>query len=259
MLEPANVLKGDGSMYEDEVSELLPKIDTFRVPADRSKLDVPHPDKRYVPSSKTSFKERAKRTLTLKNGRRSLENGSHEGQRHEKARSGISKPQQALINNDAFDSARVVAQEPPSIGDNRGSSAKDNIIAVASAVVHPKEAIKTKVTKTAAEKISRAQRPILSFEEDRRFLNAHEDLSARHCNGDETAFQQEQRLRVELDRIEDQRASLSAGWTLGHQVHRVRVVQNQYAKFPEKAAFEERDSENNLVRIRWEKYIGYVS
>ncbi|KAL9622966.1 MAG: hypothetical protein Q9160_002684 [Pyrenula sp. 1 TL-2023] len=258
MLESANALKGDGSMYEDEVSELLPKVDTFHVPADQSKFHATNAYEVDVADTRSSFKERAKRTLAFKNGRRSIE-GSQQESRYEKASVEISKSRQALINTDAFDSARIVAQKPPSIGENHGSSVKDNIKAVASTVAHPKEAIKTKVAKTAAEKLSRAQRPILSLEEDRHFLDLHEKISTQHCNGQETAIQQEQRLRDELDQIKDQRASLNAGWTLGHQVNRVRVVQNQYTRFPEKAAFEERDSENKLVRIRWEKYIGYIA
>lgn len=258
MVEAVHSLKEDVSIPETQVGKTLPKPNASDVPSDNGKASL---NKSHAPHnniSKNSFKERAKRKFSLAVSRHDLEAPSHSSRASDGNESQSLKVEQSLLNDPAFNPARIVSQKPPSLSEDNESTLKDSVKAVATIVAHPKEAIRSKATRTAAEKISRAQRPVISPAQDRHFLELHENLSRSHSGFNEAPNEQEQHLRAELNQAEDQRASLKTAWTIGRQVDRVRVVQNIYSKFPDKSAFEERDEDNKLVRVKWEKYIGYV-
>lgn len=76
----------------------------------------------------------------------------------------------------AFNPSHVMSKKSPDIH-GIATSPKKAMKSIGSAIAHPKDTIKSKITTSAAGKMSRAQRPFLSPEADREFLEAHDDLS----------------------------------------------------------------------------------
>lgn len=171
---------------------------------------------------------------------------------------------QQLHNDPAFNPAQIRPSTSEHL-DGPHSSPKRALKSVATAITHPKNTIKDKMTKTAAGKLSGAQRPYLSPEADREFLQAHDNLSqvtsrrASSKASDNDTDDAAGKARREVEKLEDHRQSLKAGWTTSRHVDRVRVVQNMLPPFPNRESFVERDPAGNNVRYRWEKFIGYVS
>lgn len=259
MLESTGSAKEDVFTREEEVKESQNSNSFDEQPHDSRKPNPNGFHDSHAIISRNSFKERAKRKFSLTDPSHEPETTSRPP--HTTLRKTLTdlNPPQDLLHDPAFNSAQIVSQKPPALSNNNESTLKDNVRAVATVVAHPKEAIKAKATKAAAGRISRAQRPVISPEEDRQLLDLHENLSRHQSNIDGSTTEQEQQLRSELKHIEDHRASLSTAWTVGRHVDRVRVTKNRFTSFPDRSAFEERDAEGNIVRIRWEKYIGYVS
>ena len=194
------------------------------------------------------------RTLLSMDGETSLD--SEEEALHHVARQVHEDP--------AFNPAQMVAGDPPRV-EGQQPSPKKALKSVASAIIHPRDTIKDKMTRTAAGKLSGAQRPYLSPEADREFLQAHDNLSQLASRGgsrqvsENDTDETEDQAREKVEKLESHRRSLKVGWTTGRHVDRVRVVQNMLPPFPDHEYFVERDGANNYVRYQWEKFIGYVS
>ena len=223
-------------------------------------------------STKRSHARSLSKTLTQKAKRKLSLSQSHHGQSNSLEsldKNGLKSSQhmtlESKVSHDpAFNPAHVLSHPPPPLGKHQGD-VKDDLKSIATAIVHPVESVKSRATRTAAGKMSKVQRPFLSPEEDRQFLSKHEELSRvasprsswAQQSGEEQD-QEEAALRIQLEDLEDHRSSLEAAWNLGRHVDRVRVVRNKVPNFPVKASFEERDEKGNVVRRKWEKYVGYV-
>ena len=136
---------------------------------------------------------------------------------------------------------------------------------IAKAIAHPKEAIKSKVTRTTASKLSSIQKPHLSQKADIEFLDAHDNLSraqstqaSRQVSSDEDGDDEETaHYRKKVEILEAHRESLRVAWTTGH-IERVRVVPKRHFEFPKKEAFIERNDRGEFIRYRWEKWLGHI-
>lgn len=141
-----------------------------------------------------------------------------------------------------------------------------NLRAVAAGIMHPKQGIKGKATRSTAGRLSRMERPYLSRTMDMEFLEAHDHLSRAQSLTSSTRNTSEEEpnlwgddCKERVEQLEAQRESLRAAYTTSRLVHRVRVVPKRHINLPETKRFEVRDSQGKYVGYDWLKWIGYVS
>ncbi|ERF70939.1 hypothetical protein EPUS_06724 [Endocarpon pusillum Z07020] len=168
----------------------------------------------------------------------------------------------------AFNPSLVLDQSPPKLTKADRSTVKSELKSVAQSLVHPRQTIQGKATRSAAAKISRAQRPFLSAEQDRNLLAAHDELdrlaSSRSSTRAQTSAEsgaessgEEKGAKQKVEKLEEQRSSLQVAWTLGRHVDRVKVVQ---ARVPESRSwdnFVEKTPSGERGRFQWERWLGY--
>ncbi len=170
------------------------------------------------------------------------------------------------INADpAFNPSKLIKKKRLTIGGAAGK-ALGSIQTVAETVTHPIESIKSKATRTTAGNLSQAERPYLSQKADLEFLKAHVNLSrakssrsSRHNTSDDEQDPVEDEFREKVEELEAHRESLRVAWTTSRHIGRVRVVPKEHMDFPDDQAFLEKDDRGNVVRYKWEKWLGYVS
>ena len=132
-------------------------------------------------------------------------------------------------------------------------------------VIHPKDAIKSKVTKTTAGQLSKAERPYLSQKADLEFLQAHDNLKwfessspSRHGDSDDGFESVVGKHKHKIREMEEHRESLQVTWTTSRHVRRVRVVPKHHINFPEDSFFVKRNKNGTVIRYDWLKWLGYV-
>lgn len=114
-----------------------------------------------------------------------------------------------------------------------------NLQAVAAGVMHPKQGVKGKATRSTAGRLSRIERPYLSKNMDIELLEAHDNLSwaqsmassAREISKEE-ADPWSDDCKERVQQLEARRESLRAAYTTGRLVQRVRVVPKRHMDFP---------------------------
>ncbi|KAL9006589.1 MAG: hypothetical protein Q9188_000626 [Gyalolechia gomerana] len=139
-----------------------------------------------------------------------------------------------------------------------------NLRAVAAGIMHPKQGIKGKATRSTAGRLSRMERPYLSRTMDMEFLEAHDHLSRAQSLTSSTRNTSEEEpnlwgddCKERVEQLEAQRESLRAAYTTSRLVHRVRVVPKRHINLPGTKRFEVRDSQGKYVGYDWLKWIGY--
>lgn len=173
-----------------------------------------------------------------------------------------------------------------------GNFAKRKVTAIA----HPKRAAKQRFQSKTAAKLSKATRPYISKESDREYLEAHDELFKaesenrhhkeeekirRRSEGSWISVNQDERQRPEIDttetesvqgidacgtqkhkinKLEAHRESLAVAWITGRHIKRVRLSPSYVVDYPRRddEQFLERDETGNVVRFKWERYIGKV-
>ena len=132
-------------------------------------------------------------------------------------------------------------------------------------IMHPKDAIKSKATKTTAGQLSKIERPYLSQKSDLAFLQAHDDLKraegtspSGHAISDKEMDFIIGKHKGRIRDMEAYRESLRAAWTTSRHIRRVRVVPKRHLNFPENQYFVERDKEGNFLQYGWLRWLGYV-
>ena len=141
----------------------------------------------------------------------------------------------------------------------------NNIKSLGTAIVHPIDATKSKATRTTAGQLSKAERPFLSQNADKEYLQAHDNLkraeslgSSKQGMSDEEQASIVETHRHKIREIEAHRDSLRAAWTTSHHVRRARVVPRSHIDFPDGEYFVEKGKDGGLVRYDWLKWLGYV-
>ncbi|KAI9834551.1 MAG: hypothetical protein M1819_002927 [Sarea resinae] len=129
---------------------------------------------------------------------------------------------------------------------------------VGAAIIHPKQSIKNKATRSTAGYVSRAQHPQLSQKADLEFLKAHSEQrkAAEETGGREPSKQNDGKEAVEA--LEDHRERIRVAWTTSRHVDRVRVVPKGQFKCPKISEFTEKDENGNIIRYDWSKWLGYM-
>ena len=132
----------------------------------------------------------------------------------------------------------------------------------ATTVAHPRQATKSKFTRTTAGQLSKMHK--LDQEADLDLLDAHEDLenaessrsSGHTLSDDEDVNSLAEGRRAKVEALEAHRESTRVAWITG-QIERVRVVPKRHLEYPQRSAFVERDGHGSVVRYQWEKLLGY--
>ena len=139
----------------------------------------------------------------------------------------------------------------------------DVVKSVGSNVVHPRKAIKSKVTRTTAGKLSKPHRPFLTQGADVEFLQAHEDLekaesarSSRRASFDSDSVYGHHKDKI--DRMKANRDSLKIAWTTSRHVFRVRVTPKRQWPYPERSAYTEKDEDGKHKRFDWLSWMGQL-
>lgn len=134
---------------------------------------------------------------------------------------------------------------------------------IATTVVHPKRAIKSKATRTTAGQLSKAERPFISKKADLEFLQAHDRLShaessrsSRQVTSDSEVDDVTTGYREKIKEMQEHRESLRAAWTTSRHVQRVRVVPKRHMEYPDRKFFTRKDSEGE--HFDWLSWLGYV-
>ncbi|MCJ1335925.1 hypothetical protein MMC09_001199 [Bachmanniomyces sp. S44760] len=198
---------------------------------------------------------------------------------HSDASSKISSPMPASMSLDhenedilhnihddpAFNERQIAKKKPFSTG-GALEQTYDTLHAVAITAVHPQKALKSKIKRTTATKLSKVQRPFLSRQTDLEFLEAHDNLtsaeeastrppSSDYEQSDEDSICEHRRDKV--DELEAHREGLRVAWTT-NKIDRVRVVPKRLIKFPDADYFWRKDSQSGeIIRYQWEKWLGY--
>lgn len=134
---------------------------------------------------------------------------------------------------------------------------------IATTVLHPKKAIKSKATRTTAGQLSKAERPFISQKADLELLEAHDNLHHAESirSPRQTAFGSEgddgtSGYRERIKEIQNHRESLRVAWTTRKHVRRVRVVPKQHIAFPDNDHFIRKDMEEE--HFDWLSWLGWV-
>ena len=145
--------------------------------------------------------------------------------------------------------------------------AKANLEETAETLAHPRKSIIHKVKKVAAGKISSVQKPHSLPITGVELLEAYDayDQSESSRSSDEAledygaseSTQDALKKKVRLEKLAAQRESMRVAWVTRH-TDRVRVVPQDSFAFPSKEDFMHRDPQGNVMRFKWEKYIGNI-
>ena len=177
---------------------------------------------------------------------------------------------ESISSDPAFNPSLTLNQSPPKFGKGEHRTLRSGLKSAANTVAHPCQTIQNKATGSAAARISRAQRPFLSAEQDRNLLAAHDELdklaSGRSSIGGLTPAEsraetsgEEDAARQKVLKLEEQRSSLHVAWTLGKQVDRVKIVQAKIPKSLSRNNFVEESPSGEPGRFQWERWIGYLA
>ncbi|KAL8999050.1 MAG: hypothetical protein Q9169_002048 [Polycauliona sp. 2 TL-2023] len=169
---------------------------------------------------------------------------------------------QGLKEDPAFDPSKLDSN----YHDGQGLAAKvqTNVQTVATAILHPKEGVKSKASRSTAGRLSRIERPYISKDMDIELLEAHDNLSRAQSIASADDFLSEQSpglsdgdLTDRIEQLEAKRESLRNARTLSRHVQRVRVVSKPCADIPKVEDFAERNSEGTHAGYDWLKWIGH--
>lgn len=171
----------------------------------------------------------------------------------------------SILERDPAFNPHMLNQQKPTNTNVSTSKARETLRSIVTAVVHPKESLKSKAAKTTAGKLSNAERPYLSQEADIDFLNAHKDLDRAYLtrpsrkgtsDGEEDPLTNDCKGKVQ--EMEAHRESLRVAWMTSRHVSRVRVVPKRLIKFPSPSYFTKGDISGHLFRAEFLKWLGHV-
>ena len=239
----------EDSDYADGEADDGPFLDPINTPPNKT-------TRARLRSVKEKSKDKAKKLFSKEEP---LEDAQIEGDEHG---SGLHS---GIDEEPAFNPAHLDKQESSTLSDVP-HIAKKAVKKVASVALNPKRAIQKQATKTSTGMISAGQQqPYLSHEDDRDFLNAHDNLlraqssqSLRQGSDQESDDETTKYCRRELEGLEAHRESLRVAWVTSRHIDRVRVVPHNRLDYPRYEAFIERDESGAFVRHKWERWLGYV-
>lgn len=159
----------------------------------------------------------------------------------------------------AFNPAQVLDQRSPSKPDRTTrESMSDGLKDFKYLVSHPKRVMRSKATRTAAEKIGSTRHPFQAQNRDRELIDAHDNLAHLATNDGSGSEAGEHEVNDACDRIlevENKRESIQTAWILGRHVNRVRAVH----PFPRPKWSDFAVEENGKPRVQWERYLGKLA
>ena len=155
--------------------------------------------------------------------------------------------------------------EQRSSGRKISDKAKNSLHTAASAIIHPQQAAKGKITRAAASKISTVQRGRPSRSANVELLDAYDSLSraessnsSRHITSDDEADEIDTTAhRERIAKLEAARESARVAWATSH-VRRVRVVPKGEVKLPRTDEFLKDAEKKSLMNVDWLEWFGHV-
>ena len=186
-----------------------------------------------------------------------------EGSTSESAESNDHGVMQSLEHDPAFSHDKLHKQKRRKDG---GTAYKplNALESIATAVVHPVDAIKSKATKSTAGQLSKVDRPYISRRDDLDFLEAHDNLnhaessrSSKQGMSDSEGDTATSAYREKIKEMQKHRESLRAAMTTSRYVRRVRVVPKRHMVFPDSDFFMKKDCDGD--HFDWMSWLGYVS
>ena len=169
-----------------------------------------------------------------------------------------------LEHDPAFNPGKELNKEHTSLGAIVNKTAT-TFQTVGRCIVHPKDTVKSKLTKTTARQLSKTGRPYLSQKSDFEFLQAYDNLNGAESTSssmqDNMEGEYDTIVNVRRDRLremEAHRESLQVAWTTSRHVRRVRAVPKHHVLLPKAEQFAERNARGKLVRYNWLEWLGYV-
>lgn len=174
-------------------------------------------------------------------------------------------PLKGISHNPAFNLRQITKSKQPS-PTAAAEKARDAIKSVGSALAHPKNAVKGKITRTTADRLSKTERPYLFETADHDYLKAHDNLkraesrssSIRGISDDDEQDAIIGSYKDKLREMEAHRESLRVAWITSRFVRRVRVVPKRHVEFPKAERFAQCDVDGHVVRYHWLELLGYT-
>lgn len=165
-------------------------------------------------------------------------------------------PTQDILADAAFNPSQVLDQKSPPKPDRTArESVSDGLKDFKYLVAHPRQVLRSKATRVAAEKIGSARHPFQAQNRDRELIDAHDTLAHVAKNLDSGSGVAENEVNDACDRIaevESQRESVQTAWILGRHVNRVKAVH----PIPQPEQSDYTMVEDGESRFEWEKYLG---
>ncbi|KAG8529836.1 uncharacterized protein KY384_005317 [Bacidia gigantensis] len=171
--------------------------------------------------------------------------------------------EEGLQNDPAF-SQRLLAQKRRRNVKSVAEGTLSAVQTIGKSIVHPKDALKSKATKSTAAQLSKAQRPYLSQKADLDLLQAHDNLkraasssSSLENTSDEEYAASIRGSRDRVRQMEEHRDSMRAAWSTSRHVRRVRVVPKRHIDFPEDQYFKIIDQRGIYKGYKWLEWLGF--
>ncbi|KAK5050009.1 hypothetical protein LTR84_004128 [Exophiala bonariae] len=167
--------------------------------------------------------------------------------------------QQEIFADPAFNPSQVLDQKSPPKPDRTSrESVSDGLKDFKYLVAHPRQVMRSKATRVAAEKIGSARHPFQAQDHDRELIDAHDTLAHVATNIDPGSGVGKDQVDDACDRVaevESQRESVQTAWILGRHVNRVKAIH----PIPRPEQSDHTTIENGESRLQWEKYLGRLA
>lgn len=196
--------------------------------------------RRRMDSIKQKAKRKSKRIIDAAKSRTGFVQPAPEG-----------TPLADLDHNPAFQPAHLVGNQRSTIG-GTADKVLGAVHTAGKAVIHPGHAAKRKAAATVAIQ----DRPYLSQEADKEFLDAHADLS-RAASSNESEVEEEllEEKRNKIDEMEIARDGRKVAWDLSRHMQRVRVVEKPIFSPPKKEDFTKLDQTTGKKKLQIVDYV----
>ncbi|MCJ1394472.1 hypothetical protein MMC18_007350, partial [Xylographa bjoerkii] len=205
--------------------------------------------KKKEPGLRARAKEKTKSILHIRSHEDPVD--LEDDQTHDRVLSNIDDDP-AFHPNQVVDEAEKQQQKPGSAVDKN----LHNLHSVGRAIIHPRKTAQSKAHRKTAQQLARMQRPQLSDVADLEFLEAQETIDAgtkdTSVNGNSAGLSAQEKAKL----LEAHRDSTLVAWTTKH-IDRVAAIHKLQIKWPDAEAFIHRDEKGNVVRYRWERWLGY--
>ncbi len=220
-------------------------------------------DKTAIDGSPTKRQKVQQAVRHAKDKAKDLLNLDHHEVDDFKERTPVEQAKSELEDNPAFNPDKFLNDKKMSAV-KAGGKFLGGLETAVETMIHPKQAIQSRATRTAAKKLAKG-RPYISRRADLEFLDAYDEQkraeSSRSASDDEEEAERKAgdiNNKTELvEQLQERRQAMRVAWVTDRHVHRVKVVDRNPGRFPKRDFFEEQD-EDGVTKFRYDKWLAYV-